>query len=45
VWHCEGSKSPGPDGFNFIFTKNSWEFIKEEIVVAMASFHATCHIC
>ena len=23
VWQCEGSKSPGPDGFNFNFIKNS----------------------
>ena len=25
VWQCDGSKSPGPDGFNFNFIKNSWE--------------------
>jgi len=28
VWQCEGSKSPGPDGFNFFFIKNNWDSIK-----------------
>ena len=22
VWQCDGSKNPGPDGFNFKFIKN-----------------------
>jgi len=41
VWHCEGSKSPGPDGFNLNFVKKCWEFIKEDVVEAMALFHKT----
>jgi len=41
VWHCEGSKSPGPDGFNFNFIKESWEFLKDEFVKALAVFHDT----
>jgi len=41
VWQREGSKSPEPDGFNFNFIKKSWEFIKEEIIVALALFHMT----
>jgi len=28
VWQCDGSKSPGPDGFNLNFIKNSWEYLK-----------------
>ncbi|GJR78737.1 putative RNA-directed DNA polymerase, eukaryota, reverse transcriptase zinc-binding domain protein [Tanacetum coccineum] len=28
VWDCAGSKSPGPDGFNFNFIKRTWEIIK-----------------
>ena len=24
VWQCEGSKSLGPNGFNFNFIKKSW---------------------
>jgi len=41
VWQCEGSKSPGPDGFNFNFIRKSWEFIKDEFVKALALFHET----
>jgi len=44
VWQCEGSKSPDPDGFNFNFIKKSWEYIKDEIVKALALFHETCTI-
>jgi len=39
LWLCEGLKSPGPDGFNMNFIKKSWEFIKDEVVEAMALFH------
>jgi len=39
VWQCEGTKSPGPDGFNFNFLKESWDFIKEDIVAAVCLFH------
>jgi len=38
VWQCEGSKSSGPDGFNFNFIKNSWETFKSDIVEAMHFF-------
>jgi len=41
VWQCEGSKSPGTDGFNFNFIRKSWEFIKEELMEALTLFHAT----
>jgi len=41
VWQCDGAKSPGPDGFNFNFTRKSWDFIKDELVVAMNLFHET----
>ena len=41
MWHCEGSKIPGPDGFNFNFIKKSWEFIKDEFVATVALFHET----
>ncbi|GJZ92047.1 RNA-directed DNA polymerase, eukaryota [Tanacetum coccineum] len=30
VRECEGSKAPGPDGFNFNFVKSYWEIIKHE---------------
>ena len=41
VWQCEGTKSPGPDGFNFNFIKENWEVMKDEIVEALALFHVT----
>ena len=39
VWQCEGSKSPGPDGFNFNFIKKSWDYIKDELVTTLVVFH------
>ena len=39
VWQCEGTKSPGPDGFYFNFLKKNWEVIKDEVVAAMVLFH------
>jgi len=39
VWQCEGTKSPGPDGFNFNFLKKSWEVLKDEVVTAVTLFH------
>lgn len=39
VWSCEGSKSPGPNGFNFTFIKPCWEILKEEIHVLANQFH------
>jgi len=44
VWKCDGLKSPGPDGFNFNFIRNSWEVIKKEVMRAMDSFYASGHI-
>jgi len=41
VWQCEGTKSPGPDGFNFNFIKKNWEVMKEDIVEAVRLFHDT----
>jgi len=41
VWHCEGSKSPGPNDFNFNFIKANWETLKEDIMEAVRCFHET----
>jgi len=41
VWQCEGTKSPGSDGFNFNFLKKSWEVMKDEVVAVMILFHET----
>jgi len=44
VWQCEGSKSPGPDGFNFNFIKKSWKHLKVDFIAAIEAFHKTSHI-
>jgi len=41
VWLYDGSKSPGPNGFNLFFVKESWEVFKDALVEAMALFHET----
>ena len=41
MWQCEGSKSPGPDGFNFNFLKKGWEVVKEDLMEVMNLFHET----
>jgi len=41
VWQCEGSKSPSPDGFNFIFIKNSWDILKLDILAVVLAFQET----
>ena len=39
VWLYDGSKCPGPNGFNLNFVKESWEVFKDAIVEAMVLFH------
>ena len=41
---CGGSKSPGPDGFNFNFIKHNWEIIGEDIKSALFSFYESGYI-
>ncbi|KAK7334866.1 hypothetical protein VNO80_26632 [Phaseolus coccineus] len=41
VWQCEGSKSPGPDGYNFNFIKKCWETFKSDILEAVHLFQET----
>ena len=41
VWDCGGSKSPGPDGFNFNFIKSCWEVLKVDVMAAVQLFHTT----
>jgi len=38
IWMCEGSKSPGPYGFNFNFIKHNWETIKHDVLAVIQSF-------
>lgn len=39
IWDCEGSKSPGPDGFNFTFYKTCWHIIKNDLMRVFWEFH------
>ena len=41
VWQCEGSKSSGPDEFNFTFIRNCWDFLKYDILKALHLFQET----
>ncbi|XP_068504156.1 uncharacterized protein [Phaseolus vulgaris] len=41
VWQCEGTKSPGPNGFNFNFIKKSWNTLKSDFLAAMECFQET----
>jgi hypothetical protein len=39
VSDCDGSKSPGPDGFNFNFVKSFWGLLKNEERILFEQFH------
>ncbi|GKV32445.1 hypothetical protein SLEP1_g41054 [Rubroshorea leprosula] len=36
---CDGSKAPGPNGFNFNFVKFAWSTMKEDFVNFVTEFH------
>lgn len=40
IWECDGSKSPGPDGFNMEFYKSCWDIVKGDVMRMMVEFHA-----
>jgi hypothetical protein len=39
VMGCDGSKSPGPDGFNFAFIKHFWDLLKHEVRILFDQFY------
>ncbi|WJX43736.1 hypothetical protein P8452_30798 [Trifolium repens] len=39
VKSIDGSKSPGPDGFNFMFVKEFWRLLKYDIRILFDQFH------
>ncbi|KAE8726444.1 hypothetical protein F3Y22_tig00006886pilonHSYRG00006 [Hibiscus syriacus] len=38
VWSCDESKAPGPDGFNILFFKKSWEWLKGDLLKTVERF-------
>jgi len=39
VWDRDSYKSPGPDGINFVFIKEFWPELKDEILRFVSEFH------
>jgi hypothetical protein len=39
VMSFDGSKSPGPDGFNFAFVKEFWDLLKYDVQILFDQFH------
>lgn len=40
VWDCASDKSPGPDGYNFLFIKHFWHFLEGDVKHELDDFHA-----
>ncbi|GJX82377.1 RNA-directed DNA polymerase, eukaryota [Tanacetum coccineum] len=38
VWDCGTDKSPGPDGFNFVFYRHFWSTIEKDVVEAVSMY-------
>lgn len=38
VWNCGSDKSPGPDGFTFLFLKKHWDLVKNDFFGVMKHF-------
>lgn len=39
IWNYKGSKSPGPDGYSFMFIKKCWEFLKVDFINFFMCFY------
>lgn len=39
AWGCEGSRSLGPDGFNFTFIRKCWRFMERDFIRFFKDFH------
>ncbi|WJX67429.1 hypothetical protein P8452_51895 [Trifolium repens] len=39
VMSCDGTKSPGPDGFNFAFVKEFWDLLKFDVQIMFDQFY------
>jgi len=38
AWQCDGSKSLGPNGFNFNLIRDNWHVLKQDIIEVVKSF-------
>ena len=41
VWDCDGSKTPGPDGYTFSFNKKVWNIISLYVFMMVRDFSKT----
>lgn len=39
IFNSDGNKSPGPDGFNFLFFKSCWGIIHRDVIAFVNEFH------
>ncbi|XP_058222977.1 uncharacterized protein LOC131332700 [Rhododendron vialii] len=44
VKECISFKALGPNGFNMLFVKKSWKFIKTDVLCFFLEFHSNCKI-
>jgi hypothetical protein len=44
VKDCDGSKSPGSDGFNFAFIKEFWDLMKFDVRIMFDQFHENARL-
>jgi hypothetical protein len=44
IWSSDGSKCPGPDGFNFKFLKVCWDIIKGDIMDFLHEFFSSANL-
>ncbi|GJS67005.1 putative RNA-directed DNA polymerase, eukaryota, reverse transcriptase zinc-binding domain protein [Tanacetum coccineum] len=41
VWDCGSDKSPGPDGFTFLFLKRYWDIFKSDVEFFVSEFFSS----
>ncbi|OMP10314.1 hypothetical protein COLO4_04627 [Corchorus olitorius] len=41
IMSCDGSRAPGPDGYNLLFFQKNWAVLKKDIMTVFQEFHRT----